>query len=99
MDYTVKVSVFARRDKQDIMKYLAQYSTNAPYKFERELKRLITIIGRTPYIYAVFYSAPKYRYVVVFGSYILFYAVNEINKELLIYRILHSAQDIDHILR
>lgn len=98
MSYQVKVSIFAKKDRLNITKYLSQYSVNAPRKFKNELKRYLNLIGEKPGIFAVFAANHAYRHVVVFGSYTLFYTVNEAEKIVMVYRILHGAQDIESIL-
>ena len=98
MAYTVKPSTFAKRDKKNIVDYLAQYSVNAPQKFKNELKKYIGIIGKTPNIFSVYNANPDYRHVVVFGSYVMFYTVDEASKMVFIYRILHGSQNIENIL-
>ena len=98
MGYTVRTSTFAKRDKSSIVKYLEQYSVSAPIRFKQELENYIDLVSRTPYIFATYHADPRYRHVVVFGSYVMFYTVNEADKTVFVYRILHGAQDIENIL-
>ena len=98
MKYQVKSSILAKADRQRITKYLAQYSTSAPEKFKQELKRYLDLIGEQPNLFAVFPANPNYRHVVVFGSYSLFYTVNETGKTVWVYRILHAAQNTEGML-
>jgi len=99
MRYGIKVSTFAKKDKKDIIQYLAQYSVSAPLKFKQELERYIDLIRQTPNIFSTYYANPYYRNVVVFGSYVMFYTVNEADGIVFIYRVLHGAQDIENILK
>jgi len=96
--YKIKISKQARTDKNDIVNYLAQFSITAPLKFKSELKKNLDIITKMPNIFALWDYDPRYRHVVVFGSYVLFYTVDEINKLVYVYRILHGSQDIEKIL-
>jgi plasmid stabilization system protein ParE len=98
MNYTDKVSTFAKSDRQEIVKYLSQYSIRAPLRFKQELKKYIEIVWQSPLIFSKFEFIPEYRHVVIFGSYVLFYTVDETSKTVFIYRILHGSQDIEHIL-
>ena len=98
MAYTVKPSIHAREDRKNIVRYLSQYSVNAPYKFKNELKKYIQILSQTPLIFAAYNFNPEYRHVVIYGSYVIFYTVNEKDRTVFIYRILHGAQDIENIL-
>ena len=98
MKYAVKPSVFAKADRKNIIRYLEQYSAAAPVKFKQALKKYIEIISDTPNMFSKYSNELSYRHVVVFGSYVMFYAVNESEKTIYIYRILHGAQDIDNIL-
>ena len=94
----VKTSVFAKMDKKSIVQYLSQYSVNAPLKFKNELKKYIGIIAETPNIFSEYHANPNYRHLIIYGSYVLFYTVNEFDNTVFIYRILHSSQDIVNIL-
>jgi len=98
MRYIVKVSTYAKADRNGITEYLAQFSAATPIKFERELRKCIEIVGDMPNIFSKYSSNPNYRHVVVFGSYIMFYVVDEKDKTVFIYRILHGSQDIVNIL-
>ncbi|MCL2253325.1 MAG: type II toxin-antitoxin system RelE/ParE family toxin [Lachnospiraceae bacterium] len=98
MSYSVIPSTFAKEDKNKIIAYLAQYSINAPQKFKKELKKYIGIIGETPNIFSTFNPNPYYRHVVIFGSYVMFYTIEEASKKVFIYRILHDSQNIEDIL-
>ena len=99
MKYTVKPSVYAKTDRKNIVQYLEQYSIAAPVKFKQALKKYIDIISDTPNIFSKYSADSSYRHVTVFGAYIMFYTVNEAEKTVLIYRILHGAQDIERILQ
>ena len=92
MTYKVVPSIFAKDDKKSIIEYLSQYSVNAPVKFKNEMKRYFGIIGQTPDIFARYNANPAYRHVVVYGSYVMFYTVNETDKIVYVYRILHGAK-------
>jgi len=98
MSYRVKTSIFAKADRIEITKYLGQYSASAPIKFKSELNRYLYLIGEKPEIFAVFAANPTFRHVVVFGSYTMFYTISEVEKTVMVYRILHGAQDISGIL-
>ena len=98
MNYLVKPSSFAKEDKKNITVFLSQYSKTAPNKFIKELKRYIEILADTPLIFSEYHSNPYYRHVVVYGSYVLFYTVDESLNIVYIYRILHGSQDIESIL-
>ena len=99
MAYRVVPSVYAKDDKNSIVTYLSQFSVGAPVKFKNELKRYFRIIGQTPDIFAKYNTNPNFRHVVVYGSYVMFYKVNETDKIVQVYRILHGAQDIERILK
>ena len=98
MIYTVRTSTFAKEDRKNIAKYLAQYSVSAPRRFRQELKRYIKIVSHTPYIFSKYNADTNYRHVVIFGSYVMFYIASEEDKIVYIYRVLHGSQDIENIL-
>ena len=98
MRYTAKASTQAKNDRKRIVKYLSQFSVNAPIKFKQELKKHIDFVTSTPNMFSRWDSNPDYRHVVIFGSYVMFYTVDEASKIVFIYRILHGSQDIANIL-
>jgi plasmid stabilization system protein ParE len=98
MYYTVTPSRFAKEDRRNITVFLEQYSKTAPSRFNNELKKYINILGDTPYIFSEYQSNSEYRHVVVFGSYVIFYTIDDELKTVYVYRILHGAQDIENIL-
>ena len=98
MAYKVKTSIFAKDDRKSITQYLSQYSSNAPIKFRNELKKYIGIVSQSPEIFSKYNASPNYRHVVVYGSYVMFYTVEESERIVYIYRILHGSQDIESIL-
>ena len=98
MGYRIRPSMFAKYDKKSIVQYLSQYSVSAPAKFKEELKRYFGIISQMPDIFSKYSTDTDYRHVVVYGSYVMFYTVNDIAKTVYIYRILHGSQDIESIL-
>jgi mRNA-degrading endonuclease RelE of RelBE toxin-antitoxin system len=63
-------------------------------KKEDLIKKYIEIVGQSPLIFSVSDFAPKYRHVVIFGSYVMFYAVDETNKTVFIYRILVTTHEL-----
>ena len=98
MAYRVTTSTFAKDDRKSIVQYLSQYSANAPVKFRNELKKYIGIVSQSPEIFSKYNANPNYRHVVVYGSYVMFYTVEESKRIVYIYRILHGSQDIESIL-
>jgi plasmid stabilization system protein ParE len=98
MAFKLKISTAAKTDRKNITSYLSQYSFNAPLRFKQELKKYLEIVSQSPFIFSISEFAPKYRHVVIFGSYVMFYLIDEANSTVFIYRILHGSQDIEHIL-
>ena len=97
-EFAVKMSTFSKTDRQNISQYLAQYSASAPNRFKQELERYIGIIGETPLIFSTYNADPRYRHVVIYGSYVMFYTVDETAKTVFVYRVLHGSQNIENIL-
>jgi len=98
MKFAIKTSTHAKNDRKSIIKYLSQFSVNAPIKFKQELKKHIDFVASTPNMFSKWEPNPRYRHVVIFGSYVMFYTVDETTKTVFIYRILHGSQDIANIL-
>ena len=97
MKYKIVPQKSALQDFNGILEYLLQFSPNTPRKFSAEYKRLTKLLKDSPYLFEKYKYNEAYRKMVVF-DYLAFYKVDEENKHIKIYRILHGAQDIEQIL-
>ena len=97
MKYSIKYSVFAREDVREIKKHLAQFYPSTPEKFTSELKRCIAMLVTTPKMFEAYENNTNYRKMVV-QDYVVFYRIDEEEKRVLIYRVLHGKQDREQYL-
>nr|AGS52031.1 hypothetical protein [uncultured bacterium contig00008] len=93
MKYKVRYSPFAKEDKEEIKKYLSKFYPETPRRFTDSLKEHIANLKDNPYIYPKYPENPDYRRMSV-GNYIVFYKVNETEKQIDIYRILRASWDL-----
>ena len=93
MKYRIRYLSEAVSDRNEIKTYLAQYYESTVKEFFSQLKERITLLKEYPYSCPVYEDDPDYR-VLAFKDYLVFYMVDEGEKNVDIYRIFHSSQDI-----
>jgi len=84
LKYTVRFSPFAKEDKKEIKAYLSKFYPETPRQFTASLKEHIDNLKDNPCIYPE-YLDTDYRRIFV-GNYIVFYKVNDAEKQIDIYR-------------
>ena len=97
MKYTVRFSPFAKEDKKYIKTYLSKFYTETPRRFNASLKEHIDNLKDNPYIYPEYPENTEYRRMFV-NNYIVFYKVNDSEKQIDIYRILRATWDLPKYL-
>jgi addiction module RelE/StbE family toxin len=97
LKYTVRFSPFAKEDKKEIKAYLSKFYPETPHRFTASLKEHITNLKDNPYIYPEYPENTGYRRMFV-GNYIVFYKVNDAEKQIDIYRILRATWDLPKYL-
>ena len=90
MKYSARFSPFAKEDKKNIKDYLSKFYQNTPRRFITSLKEHIDNLKENPYLYPEFSENTAYRRMFV-GNYVVFYKINEIKKQIDIYRILRAS--------
>lgn len=93
MSYIVNFLSMALSDVQEIKIYLSQYYENTADKFISNLKDKISQIKENPFLYEIYQDDTFFRRAVV-DNYLVFYNVDEKEKIVRIYRILHGLKDI-----
>ena len=78
---------------EEIKNYLSQFYPSTPQKFLQELKRHIEMLKSTPKMYEEYEGNLSYRKMMIY-DYIAFYRIDENEKTVFLYRILHGRQDI-----
>jgi len=97
LKYTVRFSPFAKEDKKEILTYLSKFYPKTPYRFTASLKEHIAYLKDNPYIYSEYPENTDYRRMLV-GNYIVFYKINDSEKQIDIYRILRASWDLPKYL-
>ena len=93
MYYEIRYLDSAIEDLESILTYLAQFYPNTPKNFIIALKRFEANVAQMPFMYPAYEDVPQYRKALVL-NYLVFYAVDETEHRIQIYRILHGAWDI-----
>ena len=97
MTYTVRFSPFAKEDKKEIKSYLSKFYPETPRRFSDLLKEHIENLKNNPYMYGEYTENTDYRRMLA-SNYIVFYKVNEKEKQIDIYRILRASWDLPKYL-
>ena len=110
MKYSVRFSPFAKEDKEEIKTYLSRFYPETPRRFTALLKKHIANLKDNPYVNPEYPEPsaeakgrgsppgnPNYRRMLV-GNYIVFYKINDAEKQIDIYRILSASWDLPKYL-
>ena len=91
MTYRIRLSERAKQDRDIIRAHLRQFYRNTAKNFFSALKKHLSLLCDSPYI-----GTPHkdHRRLVV-GEYLVFYQVDEIDRMIVISRILHGSQNMD----
>ncbi len=98
MKYRIKFLSAARSDLKNAEAYLLQFSSEAAGDFYAALDAILYSLQGMPYMYQEYDRLPQYRRFIV-GKYLAFYRVREDKKQIIVYRVLHSARDINKHLK
>ena len=93
MKYKVRFSPYAKEDKKEIKSYLSKFYPKTPQRFTALLKKHIANLKENPYIYPEYPENTNYRRMLV-GNYIVFYKVDDAERQIDIYRILRASWDL-----
>jgi len=98
MEYDVKFLPTADQNLIEIDDYLSQFYPSTAAKFFEKLDKKLLLLKEQPFIGAKYIPNPKYRKLNV-GDYLAFYTVDEENRKIEIYRILHGSWDMEQHLK
>lgn len=100
MPYKKRFLSYYEDDATQIIDYLLAASPSAALRFMDALDNQINALAEMPYLY------PKYEYDEFFRkmpindwNYVVFYTVNDEQKEIIFYDILHMSRDISTHLK
>ena len=97
MKFKVRFSPYAKEDKNDIKTYLSKFYPGTPRRFSASLKEHIANLKENPYMYSEYPENTNYCRMSV-SNYIVFYKVNDVKKQIDIYRILRASWDLPKYL-
>ena len=92
MAYKLLFSSESKDDVRAIQHYLRQFSQKAPERFRRIMQEKLEKVRDNPNMYEQYRYQPRYRCVQI-EKYLLFYYVDDKQKTIYIFRVLHGAQD------
>ncbi len=92
MKYKLLFSPESKDDIKSIQLYLKQFSSKAPSRFVSTMREKLDKVKSTPNMYEKYCYQPKYHCMSI-EKYLLLYEVDDQNKVIYIFRILHGAQD------
>ena len=84
-------------DMAAVKRYFSGFYPGTWPRFAQKLEDGISALSSMPYISEAYRSGSDYRCLVV-EDYLVFYKVNETEKDVYIHRILHGARDIQRFL-
>ena len=102
IQYKIFYSEPALKDIENIIEYLAEYSSTTAEKFIDHFDKKINLLKSFPEI-GPLSKMPKlqkkgYRILVLKYKYLLFYTVNKKDRSIMVERILYGARDLRKIL-
>ena len=97
MEYDVKFLPGADQNLLEIDEYLNKFYPSTAAKFFEKLDKKLLLLKTQPYIGVKYIPHPKYRRLII-GDYLAFYIVDEDNRNIEVYRILHGSQDMEQHL-
>lgn len=103
MEYKVTLSEEFENDLDSIINYISNklLSPIAAKNIYLQIKEKINHLNESPFLYPVYHdeklSQKGLRYIVV-SNYLMFYMVNEQNKEVIMLRLLYGKRNITDIL-
>jgi plasmid stabilization system protein ParE len=93
MEFNVRFSASATHDIDDIAKNIAQFwSEKAKTNFLVTISEKLLILEKNPFVYRKSISKPNLRECVVNKNVIMYYAVNEDNREVVILTLKNTKQ-------
>jgi plasmid stabilization system protein ParE len=98
MRYNIFVLLLANSDLREIYESLYDYGDNPPKKFRESFDKFIEDVSNMPYRFPEYERSPKYRKAALAYDYLIFYRVDEKNKTVKLYRVLHGKRNIENLL-
>jgi len=95
-DYSVRLLGCAEADLAEICAYLTQFYPGTPSRFLEALDKGLSLAANNPRTYPL-YEGTAYRKIIV-QNYIVFYQIDDEEKAVKVYRILHGKRDIPSII-
>ena len=94
----ITILKLARNDLREIHEYLSEFGENPNKKFRASFEKFCCQIVDTPQMFNKYEHNPNFRMAAIIFEYLIFYQVDEKNKKVKIYRVLHGKQNIKSML-
>ncbi|MCL2336097.1 MAG: type II toxin-antitoxin system RelE/ParE family toxin [Firmicutes bacterium] len=99
MPYKIKTLPSFRRSVFDADSNLYALSPKAADRYFDDYKNKIKLIQDNPHMFQVFAGDPYFRSAPLVYDYRLFYHVDDINKVVILHRVIHGAMDLANRLQ
>ena len=96
--YKLEYLPSAEADILEIDSYLYEHNPAAVDKFADSIEKLVEALAQHPFMSPVYEDDPYFRHMTLLYKYRLFYHVDEDDKVVRVYRILHGARDVREIM-
>lgn len=98
MKYNISILLSANNDLLEICNTLEKFGDKPVGIFTESFYKFIDNISNMPSMFPQYARKPKYRKAGLVYDYLAFYRIDEKNKTVKIYRILHGKQNIESLL-
>jgi plasmid stabilization system protein ParE len=96
----MKLSILklARNDLKEIHEYLSEFGESPAKKFRVSFEKFCSQIVDTPQMFNKYEYNPNFRMAAIIFEYLVFYKIDEKNRKVKVYRVLHGKQNIKPML-
>ena len=94
----IAILKLARNDLREIHEYLSEFGESPNKKFRASFEKFCSQIVNTPHMFNKYEHNPNFRKAAIIFEYLIFYQVDEKNRKVKIYRVLHGKQNVKSML-
>ena len=98
MGYNIDILISTNTDYVNICENLLEYGVYQIDNFKDSFSKFLDNVSNMPYMYPQYGGKQKYRKATLAYDYFAFYQIDKKNRTVIIYRILHSRQNIEDLL-
>jgi plasmid stabilization system protein ParE len=96
--YSVDLLSTAENDLDEICLYLSQFYPGTVDRFLEDFGKALDYASDNPKMYQTYDLNKAYRRIVV-GNYLVFYKIDEAEKRMKVYRVLHGKRNLPEFLK